>query len=227
METFGARLSRLRREKGLKRSDIAEPLGMDAETVARYERDEREPKIGDAAVIAGILGVSLEYLASGVSSVQSHVFADGSGDWLLIPVLRAAEFFDAAPSKNSIAGCTDNIAVPRSIVGAVDVERPPFAFVTHDGSFEKFSIRAGSCVVVNPAEQVSDFDIALIFYKGKLALKRPQHTKNGSVRLISGDFGGSAIIVPPEDAADAGVFCIAGKAVAYRFEETGKIRHDI
>ena len=162
METFGARLSRLRREKGLKRSDIAEPLGMDAETVARYERDEREPKIGDAAVIAGILGVSLEYLASGVSSVQSHVFADGSGDWLLIPVLRAAEFFDAAPSKNSIAGCTDNIAVPRSIVGAVDVERPPFAFVTHDGSFEKFSIRAGSCVVVNPAEQVSDFDIALI-----------------------------------------------------------------
>ena len=96
METFGARLSRLRREKGLKRSDIAEPLGMDAETVARYERDEREPKIGDAAVIAGILGVSLEYLASGVSSVQSHVFADGSGDWLLIPVLRAAEFFDAA-----------------------------------------------------------------------------------------------------------------------------------
>lgn len=227
METFGARLSRLRREKGLKRSDIAEPLGMDAETVARYERDEREPKIGDAAVIAGILGVSLEYLASGVSSVQPHVWADGSGNWLLVPVLRAADSFDAPPSKISVAGCTDNIAVPRSIVGVVDAERPPFAFVTHDGSFEKFSVRAGSCVVVNPAEQVSDFDIALIFYKGKLALKRTQHTKDGSVRLVSGDFGDGAIVVPPEDAADAGVFCIAGKAVAYRFEETGKIRHDI
>ena len=157
METFGARLSRLRKERGLKRSDIAEPLGMDAETVARYERDEREPKIGDAAVIAGILGVSLEYLASGVSSVQSHVFADGSSDWLLIPVLRAAEFFDAAPSKNSIAGCTDNIAVPHSIVGAVDAERPPFAFVTHDGSFKNFpsAPEAASSLILLNRYQIS------------------------------------------------------------------------
>ena len=49
METFGARMSRLRKEKKLKRYDVAEPLGVDAETIARYERDEREPKVGDAA----------------------------------------------------------------------------------------------------------------------------------------------------------------------------------
>lgn len=77
METFGARLSHLRKEEGLKRYDIAEPLGVDAETIARYERDEREPKIGDAVTLANIRGISLEYLAAGIAEVgDADIFLD-------------------------------------------------------------------------------------------------------------------------------------------------------
>lgn len=81
METFGARLIRLRKKKGFKRNDIAEPLGVDAETVARYEREGREPMISDAVIIANILGVAIEYLSTGIALPFSlSVYAYGGND---------------------------------------------------------------------------------------------------------------------------------------------------
>ena len=227
METFGARLSRLRKERKLKRYDIAEPLGIDAETVARYERDEREPKVSDAVKIANILGVSLEYLATGVISPQMHsAFPRGADDRIAVPVLASGDSCNPFPTPEIVSKCTEYIIVPLAIVGNVRHDVPPFAVVVRDGAFERFNIRAGSYVVVNPAEQVSDFDVALVYYKGKLALKRTQHAKNGTVYLSSGD-GGADVAVPPEDASDGGVFQIIGKAVAYQFDETKKIYHNI
>lgn len=227
METFGARLSRLRKERKLKRYDVAEPLGVDAETVARYERDEREPKVSDAVKIANILGVSIEYLVTGVISPQmSSSFSLGADDKIAVPVLMSGDSCNPVPTPEIVSQCTEYIIVPLSLVGNVRPEFRPFAVAVRDGAFERFNIRAGSYVVVNPAEQVSDFDISLVYYKGKLALKRTQHAKNGAVYLSSGA-GGADIFVPPEDAADGGVFQIIGKAVAYQFNETQKIYHNI
>ena len=225
METFGARMSRLRKGKKLKRYDVAEPLGVDVETIARYERDEREPKVGDAAHIARILGVSLEYLATGVVSTFMRSEAAG-GDTMVVPVFHSGDSYNLPPSPEAIAKSTEYIIIPRRLVGRSDAGAPPFAAFVRDGSFERFGVRGGSYVVVNPAERVSDFDIAYIFYKGKLAFKRTQHTKDGAVYLSSGD-GTASVRVPPEDAADESVFKIVGKAVAYQFDETKKIYHDI
>lgn len=227
METFGARMSRLRKEKKLKRYDVAEPLGVDAETIARYERDEREPKVGDAAHIAKILGVSLEYLVTGVVSKFMHSEATGSDDdTMVVPVFHSGDSYNLPPSTEAIAKSTEYIIIPRSLVGRSAPEAQPFAAFVRDSSFERFGVRGGSYVVVNPAERVSDFDIAYIFYKGKLAFKRTQRTKDGAVYLSSGD-GTASVRVPPEDAADESVFKIVGKAVAYQFDETKKIYHDI
>lgn len=227
METFGARLSRLRKEKGLKRYDIAEPLGVDAETVARYEREEREPKVSDAVIIANILGVSIEYLSTGVASPQTHsIYAYGVDDRVVVPVLPCNDSYNFMPSADIISICTEHIIVPKNIIGEVQQHNPPFAIITRDRSFEKFSVREGSYVVINPAERVANFDMALIFYKGKLTLKRPQHTKSGALYLFSGG-NSDAIYVSAEDAADANEFKVIGKAVAYQFEETKKICHNI
>ena len=227
METFGARLSRLRRSKNLKRWDVAEPLGVDSETIARYERGEREPKVGDAVNLANILGVSLEYLATGVASPLSHASGTFSAsDRLIIPVIQSNDSYNLIPSLDTISNSTEYILISKGLVGTVQPHTPPFAIVVRDKSFEKFAIRDGSYVVINPAEYVADFDIALVFYKGKLALKRPQRVKSGSVVLASGP-GDTAICVPPEDVADENIFRIVGKAVAYQFYETKKIYHNI
>ncbi|MDO5563572.1 MAG: helix-turn-helix transcriptional regulator, partial [Synergistaceae bacterium] len=187
METFGARLNRLRKEKGLKRCDIAEPLGVDAETIARYEREEREPKASDAVKIADVLGVSLEYLVTGVVSPQlRRASSYGADDRLLVPVIQCDDSHNQIPTPESVSHSTEHIVVPSSLIGRVDASKPLFAFVMRDNLFEKFSIRDTSCVVVNPAEPVADFDVALVFYKGKLALKRPQRNRDGSVCLLSG-----------------------------------------
>lgn len=227
METLGRRMSRLRKEKMLKRYDIAEPLGVDAETIARYERDEREPKVSDAAAIAAILGVSLEYLATGVvSPLESSAFKCAKDDKIIVPVLDVGDLGDCAPSQDNLSKCTEYIVVPREFVGDLQNSVPPFAITVHDDAFARFGIRGGCRVVVNPAERVADFDICYIFYRGKYALKRPRRAKDGAVYLASGAEEG-ALRVPPEDAADEAVFKIIGKAVAYQFSETKKIHHDI
>ncbi|EXG78102.1 helix-turn-helix domain-containing protein [Cloacibacillus evryensis] len=227
METFGARLSRLRREKGLKRHDIAEPLGVDAETIARYEREEREPKVSDAVTIANILGVSIEYLSTGIASPQTHsVYAYGVSDRIIVPVLSSNDSYNLIPSADLIAASTEHIIMPKALIGNVQPHSQPFAIVTRDKSFEKFAIREGSYVVINPAERVANFDIALVFYKGKLTLKRPQYTRHGALYLFPGN-NSDAIYVSADDAADINEFKIIGKAVAYQFEETKKIYHNI
>lgn len=227
METFGARLSRLRKEKGFKRCDIAEPLGVDTETIARYEREEREPKISDAVILAGILGVSIEYLSTGIASPRTHsVYTYSANDRIIVPVLSNNDTCNITPSANTISVSTEHILIPKTLIGTIQPQNPPFAFITRDRSFEKFAVREGSYVIVNPAEHVANFDIALIFYKGKLSLKRPQYTKSRDLYLFSGS-NNDAIYVPAEDASDVNEFKIIGKAVAYQFEETGKICHNI
>ena len=227
METFGARLGRLRREKGLKRYDIAEPLGVDAETIARYEREEREPKVSDAVAIANILGVSVEYLATGIASPLKHsMYAYSADDRIVVPVLSSSDSYNIIPSTDTISVSTEHILIPKTLIGTIQPQNPPFAFIARDRSFEKFVVREGSYVVINPAERVANFDIALVFYKGKLTLKRPQYTKSGALYLFSGS-NSDAIYVPAEDASDAKEFKIVGKAVAYQFEETKKIYHNI
>lgn len=50
---FPERLMEARSRSGLERQDLALMVGVATETIARYERGEREPKIGDLQFIFG------------------------------------------------------------------------------------------------------------------------------------------------------------------------------
>ena len=63
MATFGERLKELRKEHNLTQKEVAEHLGVAANTVAIWERDEREPKGDDEYIrLAELFGVPLTYL---------------------------------------------------------------------------------------------------------------------------------------------------------------------
>lgn len=65
MATFGDRLERLRKEKGLNKKELSFMLGFTANVYGAYEREDRRPSIETLMFLAKLYGVSLDYLISG------------------------------------------------------------------------------------------------------------------------------------------------------------------
>lgn len=61
-ETTGQIILRVRKARQWTQDDLAERIGTSKQVISRYERDERSPKIGDAAKIADALGITLSQL---------------------------------------------------------------------------------------------------------------------------------------------------------------------
>ena len=64
VDTFGARLQRLRMAKGLHQVDIAERLGVTAVAISNWESDRSQPRQHRIAELAKILGVPSQQLAT-------------------------------------------------------------------------------------------------------------------------------------------------------------------
>lgn len=62
MPTFGARLQKLRMEKGLSQEELASRLKISKSAVGMYERNEREPSFELIRKFAEFYGVSYNYL---------------------------------------------------------------------------------------------------------------------------------------------------------------------
>ena len=61
-ETFGQRLSRIRKEKGLTQEDIAKKIVISPQAVSKWENDVSSPDILVLSSLADILGVSVDVL---------------------------------------------------------------------------------------------------------------------------------------------------------------------
>jgi transcriptional regulator with XRE-family HTH domain len=60
--SFGSRIVSVRRKQKLSQSDLATRVGLHANVLGRYERDEAIPSVEIAARIAKALEISLDYL---------------------------------------------------------------------------------------------------------------------------------------------------------------------
>lgn len=65
MSTFGERLKECRKAAGFTQEELADMCGTHKQNISRYETSKRDPQLDTAAVIAKVLGVSLEYLYYG------------------------------------------------------------------------------------------------------------------------------------------------------------------
>ena len=65
METYGDRLKKARKDKGLSRPQLAEMCDVSAKTIQNYESNSRTPRLDITQRIAEALGVSVDYLTNG------------------------------------------------------------------------------------------------------------------------------------------------------------------
>ena len=60
---IGAKIKELREEKDLTQEELAKLIAIDKSTIAKYETNDREPKVYILCKIADYFGVTLDYLA--------------------------------------------------------------------------------------------------------------------------------------------------------------------
>ena len=61
-ETFGQRITNLRKEKELTQNDIAEKIGVTAQAVSKWENDQATPDIDILIKLSDIFEISLDEL---------------------------------------------------------------------------------------------------------------------------------------------------------------------
>lgn len=64
--TFGDRLAGAREAAGLQADELAQQLGVKTVTLDAWENDLKEPRANRVQMLAGLLGVSLRWLLTGV-----------------------------------------------------------------------------------------------------------------------------------------------------------------
>jgi transcriptional regulator with XRE-family HTH domain len=94
IETFGARLKRLRTSKQLSQDQVASLIGVNRATVSNYESDTRQPPYVTLTTLATLFKVSTDYLLG----YQSEVI-DTSG-LTQEEVLLIRELVDGMREKN-------------------------------------------------------------------------------------------------------------------------------
>ena len=62
MATFAERLQKLRKEKNMTQPEFAEAIGKSLDTLKSWESERRTPRLKEAARIAEILGIKVDYL---------------------------------------------------------------------------------------------------------------------------------------------------------------------
>jgi len=61
---LGQKITKIRKEKKLSQSDIAQAVGVSRDAISKYERGDIVPSVENAKKMADVLGISLDYLVS-------------------------------------------------------------------------------------------------------------------------------------------------------------------
>lgn len=149
-------------------------------------------------------------------------------DQILIPVLspeQTACCGNGIPCADMTYNSSEKVHIAKKDIGMFCEGQMPFAITADGFSMEKWGIIDGCRVIINPVEEVHDFDIALICYRDNLVLKKIRRLSNGGIELIASD--GTTITVPADETDVPALFAIWGKAMAYTYRKAGKIKHGL
>lgn len=75
-ETFGARLARLRRGRGLSKTDVADHLGISITAICHWEQDRSRPKSARLDDLSELFGVSTAQLLASADGPGQPNLAD-------------------------------------------------------------------------------------------------------------------------------------------------------
>ncbi len=242
----GHEIRQLRKNLRLSQEGLANLIDVSRSAVYDWERNAYFPEGENLVRLAKALGVSVAYLIGETddptpadqtagkerplikSNVHFEIEEPIPTDQIIVPVLSPEQAACLGKGKllSEITGENEEkILFPKNDVGTLCEGKMPFAIIIDGSGMERWGIRDGSRVVINPAEEAEDFDIALVCFKGKAALKKLQRMRDASISLISSD--GNIITVPAEDTCEPDLFAIWGKAMTYTYKESGKIKHGL
>lgn len=222
---IGQKIKEIRKRLGYTQTDLSKLISVSLDTVSRWERGTRKPRVDDFQKIASALGTTVAYLigeadGSSCAPVPAAAGAPQSGqmiDLRSIPLLSIAAAVSCG-AGNGLYGVdpetTEHIYVPGSLFTRLDDTRLPFAIHTEGDSMEGAGIEEGSVAVINPAEDTLDGDAALVCYNDNWYIKWVMFVPDGSVELRSANPNYAPIRIDKEYAQDPSWFRIIGKVVS-------------
>ena len=203
------KIRELRTNKGISREKLAELAGCGYATVWRYENTENRE--GLKATILHKIATALDCTVADLIGEPSQKLR--TTEIVPVPVLSpemTACCGDGIPFSDITTEPEEYTYLPKQELRYYDDIRKPFAIYADGDSMKGFAIPSGSVVTINPAEPVGNFDVALVCYFGKLALKKVQFMPDKSVNLLCSD--GDNIYIPPENNISE-LFNIIGKVI--------------
>ena len=108
---FASNLKYLREKKGLSQNKLAEKVGVNQTTIARWETEEIKPSIDNVEQIASALNVSLPDLLITNLKFDNGVLVDVDSDTIQIPVLGTIKAGIAIEAQQDIL---EYIDIPKS-----------------------------------------------------------------------------------------------------------------
>lgn len=159
---FGENLRRLREERGLNQTELAEILGTTKQSVNRYEKNLREPNIKTASEFAKRLGVPLHVLTGEES------FPSLPDNILPMPKMKKV------PLLGTIA-CGEPILAAENIEDMVNMPEnihADFALRCKGDSMINARIFDGDIVYIRQQTTVESGDIAAVLIGDEATLKR-------------------------------------------------------
>ena len=219
---LGMRIRNKRIEKKMTQEKFGEIVGVSKWTVINWESGKRIPLATYLPKISSMLDVSINYLLGeedicAGSYAARIVYDDTDGKNTSVPVV-VRTFGDLEKLCNTssmkelykTARDDDVLLIKEYILNSrIDADKLPFAVIAED-SCPEWGIARNARVVINPAENVMNMDVALIRYYSKFAFRKVRFLPDTVIYLISGD--GRSINITAEENS-AGVFQIYGKAV--------------
>lgn len=198
MISTGKIIAAERIKNGMSREALAERLGIATETLARYERGDRTPKLETIAKLREIFGKSAEYFTPATENNKAPADMAGEGakkrrivsmeDWIQVPIVSrewTACCGEGITAEDITSGDEGIILFPRTELRAIDDLRRPFAVHCDGDCMESAGILDGDLAVINPAEEPIQGTVVLVSIGGSLSLKRYYSMPNGDVILKS------------------------------------------
>lgn len=205
-------LKEYRKQKGYSQTQLGARIGVTRQAISRWESGTDTPSLERIAMLAKVLGVSIDTLAGRPAPLTSDVRVDHTAQMIDVPILSrevVACCGRGQPVLDITSPAEPGIQIPRSRLHRYDDSRPPYAIYADGDCLESEGIEPGDQIVINPAEEPAQGAIALVSLYGMLSLKFFYRLGNGTICLRS-DRGDQRLTPEDQDAAD---FFIVGVLV--------------
>lgn len=104
---FAQRMKEAREKRGLKQKELADAVGVSPQTISAYEKTGKIPTLDNAASIAQVLGVSLDWLCGTIDEQPKGTPIKTLGD--------VAQFLHALTSSHCASPCENCEPVPQQL----------------------------------------------------------------------------------------------------------------